>query len=258
MESSPQHAGSIADEIHATLLTVEGEEGEEHVHLPHASYWPLFLAAAVAIAIAVLVFIGSAPLPALGISLVAALFVIACMVGWGLEDPFKERPPVYVPAPQVVDRSPFKIGQDVVDARGSWLGTVQARFPTYLLVERGRLFPKVYYVPRSALKEQTGDGLIVLSLTEADLLRGGYNRVPDDLYSEPPEPQIPRVRGIPQFGRRPLSPAETGHYLYGARWPGINTDAKNSYHLEEIQPDPSRYVSEGYPVLNHAPAHGEN
>ncbi len=259
MDRSPQSTGSIADEIQATLLDLEGEEGEEHVHLPNPSYWPFLLALAVAVAIAVLVFLGSAPLVSLAISLVAAIFVVAFMLGWGLEDPFQPLPERYVLAPaQASDRSPFKIGQEVLDAQGNWLGTIQARFPTYLLVERGRLFPKVYYVPRSAIKERVGEDLLRLSLSEEELQRMGYNRVPEDLAVEPPEPRTPRVRGIPQFGKRPLSPAETGHYLYGARWPGINTDAKNSYHLDEIQPDPSAYVTEGYPVLNHAPAGSGN
>ncbi|MBX5457092.1 MAG: hypothetical protein IRZ31_09335 [Thermogemmatispora sp.] len=255
MDRSPQTAGSIADEIHATLLDVEGEEGEEHIHMPGPSYWPLLLSVAVAAVFFMLLLLNSAPLLALGLALVAGVFAIAFMIGWGLEDPFKSLPPIYVPAPaEARDRSPFKLGLDVVDARGSWLGTIQARFPTYLLVERGHLFPKVYYVPRQAVKSLSDDGVVQLNLSEADLQRMGYNRVPEDLYIEPPEPDVPRVRGIPQFGKLPLSPAQTGHYLYGARWPGINTDAKNSYHLDEIQPDPSEYVSEGYPVLNHAPA----
>jgi hypothetical protein len=71
------------------------------------------------------------------------------------------------------------------------------------------------------------------------------NRVPNDLYYEAPEAGVPTIRGTAQFARRPLSPAETGHYNYGRNWPGINTDASGSYHPEEILPKPQDYVTEG-------------
>src|SRR5207248_5464579 len=125
------------------------------------------------------------------------------------------------------------------------LGKIQARFSRYILVERGRLVPKVYYVPQHSIKEQIQNNAVFLTLSEDDLVRRGLTSVPDDLYDEVPEPGIPLVRGVPLFARRPLSPAETGHYNYGRRWPGINTDATGSYHREEVLPRPQTYVTEG-------------
>lgn len=44
------------------------------------------------------------------------------------------------------------------------------------------------------------------------------------------------ISGASLVGKRPLSPAETGHYHYGPRGPGINTDASGSYAPYEIDP----------------------
>src|SRR5207253_3659867 len=111
--------------------------------------------------------------------------------------------------------------------------------------ERGRLVPKVYYVPQSAVREQIKNNTVFLTLSEDDLVRRALTRVPDDIYDEVPETGFPSVRGVPQFARRPLSPAETGHYNYGKNWPGMNTDASGSYHREEVLPQPRDYVTEG-------------
>jgi hypothetical protein len=156
----------------------------------------------------------------------------------------------FVTVYRVVDPWKFKIGQDVVDAQGKWLGKIRARFSRYILVERGRLLPKVYYVPQSAIREQIRDNKVFLTLGEDDLVRMGLNRIPDDLYDEVPEVEVRAVRGAPQFARRPLSPAETGHYNYGRMSPGINTDASGSYHREEVQPTPQTYVTEGVYVTD--------
>jgi hypothetical protein len=137
----------------------------------------------------------------------------------------------------------FELGQEVLDRDGKKLGKVRARFSQYILVERGGLFSKAYYVPKSVV---TGDakGVIRLSLSEDDLLQQGLDSLPDDLYHESPEMGLPHVTGVPQFGLKPLSPAETGHYNYGRRWPGMNTDASGSYHREEVLPKPQRVVDE--------------
>ena len=137
----------------------------------------------------------------------------------------------------------FELGQEVLDKNGKRLGKVQARFTNYILVERGGLFVKAYYVPRSAVRDLSKN-IILLSLSEEDLKRQGLNSVPDDLYDETPETGTPDVSGVAQFARGPLSPAETGHYNYGRHWPGINTDASGSYHHEEILPKPQKYVRE--------------
>lgn len=137
----------------------------------------------------------------------------------------------------------FQLGQDVIDNEGHRIGKVQARFERHVLVERGGFFAKVYYVPRAEIKAGTG-GALHLALSEAELLEREYNQVPADLYDEVPEPGVPQVfSGVPKFAARPLSPAQTGHYHYGRRWPGINTDAGGSYHREEVLPIPQSMVA---------------
>jgi len=244
MDSSPQSAGSISDEVDTSLLAYqEGniEEAEPHVHLPNPSYWPFLLSFAIAIALGGLLFVSSAP----WISLVALPLVLVCILGWALEDPMAPLKEQVVTVYQAVDRWKFKIGQNVVDSQGKWLGKIQARFSRYILVERGGLLPKVYYVPQSAATDQIKHNTVFLTLSEDDLVHMELNRVPDDLYNEAPAFGVPTVKGLAQFARRPLSPAETGHYNYGRNWPGINTDASGSYHPEEILPKPQDYVTEG-------------
>ena len=187
-----------------------------------------------------LLFVFTAP----WILLIVFPLVLIAMLGWGLEDPFaplKEKFDLY---PAVVDRWKFKIGQNVVDKRGNWLGTVRARFSRYILVERGRLLPKVYYVPQSVIQDQIKNNTIFLTVSEDELVSMGLTRIPEDLYDEVSEAGVPVVRGRPQFARRPLSPAETGHYNYGRMSPGINTDASGSYHRGEVNPTPQTYVTE--------------
>lgn len=137
----------------------------------------------------------------------------------------------------------FELGQEALDRDGKKLGKVRARFSQYILVERGGIFRKAYYVPKSAV---TGNvkGAIRLVLSEDDLRQQGLDSVPEDLYQEVPEVGLPDVTGVPQFGVMPLSPAETGHYNYGRRWPGMNTDASGSYRREEVLPIPQRVVVE--------------
>lgn len=142
----------------------------------------------------------------------------------------------------------FELGQEVVDKDGKKLGKVKARFNHYILVERGGLFVKAYYVPHSAISSVTG-GILHLSYNEEDLRRNGYNFVPDDLYTDLPQPGVPDISGVAQFARGPLSPAETGHYNFGRHWPGMNTDASGSYHREEVLPTPQEYVGESTEVF---------
>ncbi len=153
--------------------------------------------------------------------------------------PFEES----LPKPDYVPRQTFEIGQEVIDKDGKKLGKVQARFSRYILVERGGLFVKAYYVPHSAVISDTKN-VVHLSLSEDDLREKELNRVPDDLYIESPEYGVPDVSGVAQFARGPLSPAETGHYHYGPRWPGMNTDASGSYRREEVMPVPQKLVGE--------------
>jgi Cytochrome c oxidase subunit IV len=244
MDSSPQSASFTPDELNATLLEQqeEGEEEEEkpHIHLPNPSYWPTLLSLAVAITISGIIFISTVP----WVTLIGIIFVFICIMGWALENPMAPLKEEYVTVYRKVDPLKFKIGQNVVDSQRQWLGKVQARFSRYILVERGRLFGSVYYVPQSATRDEIKNNTILLTISEADLLRMGLNSVPDDLYDEVPEAGVPVVRGAAQFARRPLSPAETGHYSYGRRSPGMNTDASGSYLREEVLPRPQTYVTE--------------
>src|SRR5437763_7729945 len=147
MNSSPQSASSVSDEFRTSLPAhQEGEEAEPHIHMPNPSYWPLLLSVAIAVAIGGFLFISSFP----WITLVALPFVLVCILGWALQDPMAPVKEKFVTVYRVVDPWKFKIGQNVVDAQGKWLGKIQARFSRYILVERGRLLPKVYYVPQSA------------------------------------------------------------------------------------------------------------
>ncbi len=244
MDSSPQSASFTPDELNASLLE-QHEAGDEeettpHIHLPNPSYWPALLSLAVALTIGGVVLISTVP----WVTLIGIIFVFICIMGWALEDPMAPLKEEYVTVYRKVDPWKFKIGQNVVDSQRQWLGKVRARFSRYILVERGRFIPMVYYVPQSATRDEIKNNTIFLTLSAEDLLRMGLNRIPDDLYDEVPEAGVPVVRGAAQFARRPLSPAETGHYSYGRRGPGMNTDASGSYHREEVLPRPQTYVTE--------------
>ena len=243
MDSSSQQASSLSDDYQATLVHPHEDdvEEEEHIHMPNASYWPLLLGASVAVAVGGVLFVASAP----WISLIALVFVLITMIGWALEDPMAPLKDKFVSVyrSMMADHWKYKIGQNVVDSHGRWLGKVQARFNRYVLVERGNVIPKVYYVPQSAIKEEIKKNMLFLTLTEEDLERMELTTMPADLYDDEPDMTVPVVRGAPQFSHRPLSPAETGHYNYGKHYPGINTDASGSYHRNEVQPRPADYVT---------------
>ncbi len=142
----------------------------------------------------------------------------------------------------------YELGQEVIDKDGNRLGKIRARFSHYILVERGGLFVKAYYIPHSAISKNTR-GTLHLAFTEEELRRQGFNRVPDDLYENAPVQGQPDLSGVAQFSRGPLSPAQTGHYNYGRHSPGINTDASGSYHREEVQPVPQQYVGESTEIF---------
>ena len=239
MDTSSQRASSLPDE-YALALPVQHEgdmeEAEDHIHMPNGSYWPLFVGLAVSITMIGLLFVSYFP----WISVAGVILVLITIMGWALEDPFAQLKDKFVAV--VVDSWKYKIGQNVVDEQGKWLGQVKSRFTRYVLVERGRLLPKVFYVPQSAIKDNTRNNTLFLTLTEEELTRRELNTIPADLYDEDQAVVSPTVRGNPQFARRPLSPAETGHYNYGRMSPGINTDASGSYHRNEVQPRPADYV----------------
>lgn len=250
MDTTPHSTSSTSNQWDTTLSAHQEGEIEDsvpHIHLPNPSLWPILLGLAIAIALGGLIL---TPI----ISIIALILIVICAIGWSVEDPMAPLKEKFVTIYQTEEPSKFKLRQNVVDSQGAWLGEIRARFPRYILVERGGLLPKVYYVPQSAVKDQVKNNTILLTLSENDLVNMELNRLPNDLYDDVPEVVAPRVRGIPQFARRPLSPAETGHYNYGRMSPGINTDASGSYHRDEVQPHPRDYVTEGlYSTDNQIP-----
>ena len=246
MDGSSQSASYTPEETNASLVEqhVEGEQVEEaspHIHLPNPSYWPILVGVAIAVTMFGLLVISTTVI----ITLIGIILVFICIMGWALEDPMAKLKDVYVTVRKKVDPLKYKIGMNVLDSQGNWLGKVQARFSRYILVERGRLFGTVYYVPQSVVRDEMKNNTIVLTISEEELLNRGFNNIPDDLYEDVPEHGVPVVSGAAQFARRPLSPAETGHYAYGRRGPGMNTDASGSYQRVDVLPRPQTYVTEG-------------
>jgi hypothetical protein len=246
MDSSLHSTHLVGNEVSTPLAadahgSAGAEEEEHHVHLPNPSLWPFILSLAIIVALAGMLFIPSNP----WMTIIALPFILIGILGWALEDPMApvQEQLITVVVPRVI--SPFQLGQDVYDKDGNWLGRVAARFSDrYILVERGKLMIKKYYVPQSLAKISRKRNLVVLTASEQDLLQQGLSSLPDDLYEDVPDYGVPQVTGVPQFARRPLSPAETGHYNFGPNYPGINTDAAGSYYRDEVVPTPQRYVSE--------------
>src|SRR6266581_7045388 len=84
MDSSPQSASSISDEFRTSLpAQQEGEEAEQHIHMPNPSYWPLLLSLSVVVSLGAILLLTIAPL----VFLVAVVCVFICILGWGLENP---------------------------------------------------------------------------------------------------------------------------------------------------------------------------
>ena len=251
MDSSLQSASLTMDDLKTSATAQAQEEHvaeeEQHVHLPNPSLWPFILGAAILVTIVGLLFIPDGP----WLAVAGAPFILVGILGWALEDPMAPQKVKYVATPEIVgELSKFKIGQDVLTKDGEWLGTVQARFSHYILVDRGGLSTKVYYVPPRFIEDEVKDNTVRLKVNELDLLKRNLDAMPDDLYDESPELGVPQVKGVPLFARGPLSPAETGHYNYGPNFPGINTDAAGSYRPEEVRPAPQKYVGERRGLYN--------
>lgn len=244
MESSLQRANVAHDEtVHSLAPQIEAEhEGEEqpHIHMPAPSFWPLVLGVGVLIAGGSLLFLPDS----IWFLLVAAAFVLFGIMGWALEDPMAPPKDRFVTVPAKGIRSRFILGQEVVDKEGNRVGFIEARFKQYVLVDPGSFAPTAFYVPQSLIEETETRDSVRLTVSEDDLRTMKANEVPDDLYEETPDEGIPLVKGVPQFARGPLSPAETGHYNYGPNFPGINTDASGSYTHGDVRPTPQRYVAD--------------
>lgn len=147
-----------------------------------------------------------------------------------------------VPEKQSIRRHPtadqVAAGQRVYDTTGSRIGRILIRFPGYILVERGLIFRKSYYVPLWLVQAVKGQR-VQLAVSETTLVKQGYTHVPGELYHVP-QPSgataFPDISGVSLLGKYPPTPAEAGHYHYGPLGPGINTDAGGSYTPHEIDP----------------------
>lgn len=135
-------------------------------------------------------------------------------------------------------RDRVMVGQQVYDTQGVRVGKVAVRFPLSILVERGWLFPQVYYVPLSLI-DRVEEPSLWLSVSEAMLKARDYAQVPQEINDTPAPPASEDridISDVSSLGLSPLTPAETGHYHYGPHSPGINTDAGGSYTHAEIDP----------------------
>lgn len=142
------------------------------------------------------------------------------------------------PLEPLLSRDHVMVGQQVYDTQGARVGKVAVRFPLYLLIERGWLFPQVYYVPLSLIDHVEGP-LLWLSVSSETLQARDYAQVPLEINDTPaPAASEDRIdiSDVSSLGLAPLTPAETGHYHYGPHSPGMNTDASGSYTHAEIDP----------------------
>jgi len=242
MDSSLQSANIAVDQL-STSLEHHAETGgtgeEHHIHLPNPSWWPMILGIAILGAVTGLLFLPENP----WLTIISAPFVLLGIMGWALEDPMASPKKQVNPSLETQGvQSRFYIGQDVVDRDGNIVGSIEARFSHYILVNIGDLVRPAYIPHR--LIEAVNKQFIQLSINEFDVRSKGLQSVPDNLYDDVPEYGVPTVKGVPMFAHGPLSPAQTGHYNYGPNFPGINTDAAGSYRPEEVRPIPQEYVSE--------------
>ena len=135
-------------------------------------------------------------------------------------------------------RDGVMVGQRVYDTQGVRVGKVAVRFPLFILIERGWIFPRVYYVPLSLIDRMEGP-LLWLNVSEATLKARDYAQVPQEINDAPAPPASENcidISDVSSLGMSPLTPAETGHYHYGPHSPGMNTDAGGSYTHAEIDP----------------------
>lgn len=94
------------------------------------------------------------------------------------------------------------------------MGKITVCFPRYLLVERGLIFRRSYYVPLSLVQGVEGQR-VRLEVSEATLAERGYANVPSELYHVPRQrgaTVFPDISGASLLGKYPPTPAETGFY----------------------------------------------
>jgi len=140
METSLHSTGIAVNDITSSLeihdIHQEVEEGEHHIHLPGPSYWPMLLSIAILVAVTGLLFIPDNP----WIVIIAAPFVLAGILGWGLEDPMAitatPQEPIHKvkrpapPAQQVLDKA-----REVVERIVTFGSTAYSTHPIKVEIE---------------------------------------------------------------------------------------------------------------------------
>ena len=150
MSTPLQSVNITTDEMSASPLAAAEEQGvsevEHHIHMPNASLWPLILSAAIALTVGGMLFVNTFP----WITIIAAPFVLICILGWALEDPFASRggsgrstqmPTTYAESaetgkPTVLAEALLQDAQDVADRTVTVSSTEWSAHPVKVEIER--------------------------------------------------------------------------------------------------------------------------
>lgn len=124
-------------------------------------------------------------------------------------------------------------GTDVVDVDGDKVGKVIDAQGDYLVVEKGWLFPKDYYVPRTAIATYDGDKAY-LAVTKDQALNQTWDVVPDAYVAEDRAiGTVPATRPVGTTGWSPRADADydvlTGKDVYSAEGDKVGT-VRGVYH----------------------------
>lgn len=148
MNTPLQSVDLTANELRASSPAAEelGEgEVEHHIHMPNPSLWPLILSVAIAVTVGGLLFVNSFP----WVSIIAAPFVLLCIVAWGVQDPFAphegtgrstDLPTTYAEAaetgrPTVLAEHLLQEAQDVADSTVTVSSTEWSAHPVKVEIE---------------------------------------------------------------------------------------------------------------------------
>ena len=150
MSTPLQSVNITADEMSASPLAAAEEQGvsevEHHIHMPNGSLWPLILGAVIALTIGGMLFVNTFPC----LTIIAAPFVLICILGWALQDPFASRdrsgrstqtPTTYAESaetgkPTVLAEALLQDAQDVADRTVTVSSTEWSAHPVKVEIER--------------------------------------------------------------------------------------------------------------------------
>jgi len=169
LESVNLTADDIAATTHADVGEHEGEESHASIHMPNGSLWPLYLSLAIVVTMAGILVASTFP----WITIIGAIFVLVCIVGWGVEDPFASRTGAvrtshvatsYAEAaqtgqPTVLAEMLLQDAQDVADSTVTVGSTAWSAHPVNVEVEREGVVLALYgkvelEAQRKALEER--------------------------------------------------------------------------------------------------------